>query len=95
MVHYRPLVLQGPHALNFGIEPERLDALHLQGQGVYFGQSFIGAKVHIDLDKVAGIVHLLIGLQIEEFSPEILLIRDRYLGIIKQKGPSQLLIFLH
>jgi hypothetical protein len=24
-----------------------------------------------------------------------LLIRDRYLGIIKQKGPSQLLIFLH
>ena len=83
LIHYRALVLQGPHAFNFGIEPERLDALDLQIQGVYFGKSFIGAKVHIHLDDISRIIDLLICLQLEELSPQILLIRDRYLGIIK------------
>jgi hypothetical protein len=87
--------LQWPHAFNLWNEPERLDALDLQIQGVDFGKSLIGAEVHIHLDYISGIIHFLIGLQIEKLSPQVLLIRDRNLGVIKQERPSEFLIFLH
>jgi len=95
LVHDRALVLQGPHAFDLGIEPERLDALDLQIQRVYFGKSLIGAEVHIHLDDISGIIHLLICLQIEKLSPQVLLIRERNLGVIKQERPSQFLVFLY